>query len=602
MLNPIDLLLNPTTEGQLRLPLKPTWVAEFFASGLLRVEHLLADFEGTPVWIRWIENNQQPQDAAALVVDKLSEIHFDWMDLIVSQDNVDNTVLRVARIFNHCNTDTLSKIFSTLSEDDLNILRTQKFKYGTSSVSILGAVYRGNSDGVKHLLQHGWDIEETNSNGETLLLQTYRWDQAKILLDNGANVLAVDNNNTTVLDRVQLWSSRASLNSSDISKILNTYMRQASPSFDQVDTNKKSAIITLFSQIGEEKTGSIKKTLAVLRKTKATSDDLVDVAGRSLIHVLRDQVFKHGVYGFDLSHGRFFSRFFMLLMDNHAPGGVIDLDRPFSLNPGLHDRDVLMMMMWTFLNNKNFNRTFITPSLQKNLNDWSNQRMPTLVPHLHDFFQPLMNKNNSPERLRELFVRNFEPNNRQSQFFSRVASHLSQLPFEHPIVEFILDNMIQRHKNQTFYYNNYENQTGADELRWGQWYLQNAKSSNTHPLVDVLDHQLLNVFGAWYLHSSKKLGEVTSQEMQGARTQFSSYIVQRLQHLDQINPTLLKLWRTHTLERNNVLALTDISESYTDSTVVEVLEQMDAQVLINTLEDNIGDLKQNVVDQTKRKL
>lgn len=595
MPNPIDLLLNPTSDSNRGSTLKPDWVAQFLTSGLLNVDHLLEVVDGTPVWLSWVQNNNDPKQAAQIVVEQFSNINFDWM--APTRPAALKPVPRVASIFPYCTPENLELIFSNLPAQSLDVLR--RLPQNSSNVSIECALEHKDSALVGLLVKWGWDIEAPDHNGQTMLLKTRKWQFAEILLDNGANVLAVDNNQTTILDRVGPWTSQARVDSGEIRKVLNTYINKASPSLNPIDEKKKNAITTLFGQIGEEKTGAIKKALEVLQKLNATSDELVDVAGRSLVQVLRDQVFKHGVYGYEQSHARFFSRFFTALINNHNPGGAVDLDRPFALNPVWSDRDVLMMMVLTLDTNASFNSGFLTAQMNEDLTDWKTNRYPHLVEHLHDFFAPLMDSSSSPERLREVLTAHLRSKNNQP-FFAHIADDLAQLPFEHPMVQFVVQGLFEDHsKHRSTGFDEFD--IKASEARWGHWYCQRNGLDNTHPLVGALDSQLMTMWSDWYVQNCGVVGEIGGyRSLQGGDTGLlSSFIQTRSEQLDQMDPQLLSSWRDFVLKEMSVVSLVELDTNHMDASVANLVHGVEAQVLHNVVTAHVGGC---AVNSVKRKM
>lgn len=606
MSNPIDLLLNPTHDKGNRSTLKPQWVQEFLNTGLLKPEHFLERVKATPVWLEWMQHNSCEHEAANIVVQQLQHTNFDWMGL--TEPNSPSRCIE--SIFPYCNAETLDAIFSQLSKTSLDTLKRSVFDKQQPNISILSAVVHIDAEEnakkmVGALIKWGWNIEETNVRGETLLLQTTHWGHAHILLENGANVLAVDNSNNTVFDRVRDWSHRSRFSSADIIKTINGFMRAAAPTLTADEQKKKSAITTLFSQISQEKTGDIKKTLAALRKTDATSSDLNDVAGRTLMQVAREQIFKHSLRSYDQSHARFFSRLFVILMDNHEQGGLIDLDQPFAGHAHWTDRDVLNMTLLTLATHRDFNDRFLTSTMEEALKTWKIQRFPSLVCSLHDFFQPLLD-NEQGSYLRDILTEHTieKPNN--TIFFSTVSHGLNGLPFEHPMVQVLVAGLRAQHakhlSGDIFDKSEYDNiNVLADELLWAARYCKTHDLDNEHPLVKMVDVQMMAVWGQWYIDRSTEVGKTDGYRTleHADRKMFQRFVVERSHQIDQIDTTLFEIWRTAQLKHHNVCSLNTIDNPRMDSSTVDLIARIEAQALYTTVEQHIG---KSLTQTAKRKI
>ncbi len=607
MSNPIDLLLNPTHDKGNRSTLKPQWVQEFFNTGFFKPEYFLERVNGIPVWLEWVQRNSCAHEAANIVVQQLHHTNFDWM----GHTDPNEPSRCVESIFPYCNAEALDAIFSQLSSNCLDTLKHSVFDKKNPNVSILSAVVHIDSEDdakqlVGGLIKWGWNIEQTNERGETLLLQTTHWGHAHILLENGANVLAVDNNNNTVFDRVRDWSHRSRFSNADIIKTINGFMRAAAPASSADEQKKKSAITTLFSQISQEKTGDIKKTLTTLRKTDAVSSDLHDVAGRTLMQVAREQIFKHSLRAYDQSYARFFSRLFVILMDNHQQGGLIDLDQPFMDHAQWSDRDVLNMTLLTLATHRDFNDRFLTSTMEEALETWKRQRFPNLVASLHDFFQPLLD-NEQGNYLRDILTQHTteKPNNRI--FFNLVSRCLNDLPFEHPMVQIVIDGLRAQHATHLggdiFDASEYDNvNVLADEFLWAARYCQTHNLDNEHPLVKMMDVQIMAMWGQWYIDHGTEVGKTQGYRTleHADRKMFERFVVERSHQIDQIDPNLFDIWHTAQLKHHGVLSLNKIDNPRMDTSAVDLIARIEAQVLHNTVQKHIGDT--SLPQTVKRKI
>lgn len=595
MSNPIDLLLNPTHDKGTHSSLKIQWVREFLDTGFLKPQHFLDTVNDSPVWLEWVRKNCSMQEASALVVEQFNTLNFDWM----SQTSSASPLRCIESIFPYCNAETLDQILAQLPSSALSALQSSVFENKTPNLSLLSAAHHfENADSkkiVEVLLKWGWNIEELNEQGETLLLQTPYWNDAHILLECGANVLAVDHNNTTVFDRVRTWAHRARAGSAEITKTLNTYMRNAAPALNPEDQKKKAAITTMFSQIAQEKTGDLKKTLAVLHKTQAASNELVDVAGRSLVQVLREQIFTHSLQAYDQSHTRFFSRLFVILMDNHEPGGLIDLDQPFAGHTQWSDRDVLNMMLSTLAANRNFKDGFLTSQMRQDLKTWQSQRFPSLVGSLQDFFQPALD-NEQEVYVRELLIENTTERPVTSVFFNCVSHHLNALPFEHPIVQLVVDRLRVEHtkhnKGEIFDASNYDNiSVLPEDLLWAARYCDTHNLDNAHPLVHMVDVQMMAMWSQWNIAHRGEVGDVYSyRSLQHAdRTMFKRFVVERSHQIDQMDRDLFNIWHAAQLKHHGVSSLYEIDNSRMDPSTLDLIARIQACVLYEHVQQHIGE-------------
>lgn len=593
MSNPIDLLLNPTHDKGTHSSLKIQWVREFLDTGFLKPQHFLETVNDTPVWLEWVGKNGVMQEASALVVEQFNALNFDWM----AQTSSGSPLRCIESIFPYCNAETLDHILARLPSSALSELQSSVFENKTPNLSLLSAAhYFENAESkkiVEVLLKWGWNIEELNEQGETLLLQTPYWNDAHILLECGANVLAVDNNNTTVFDRVRTWVRHSRWNSTDITKTLNTYMRNAAPALNPEDQKKKAAITTMFSQIGQEKTGDLKKTLSVLQKIQASSNELVDVAGRSLVQVLREQIFSHSLQAYDQAHPRFFSRVFVILMDNHEPGGLIDLDQPFAGHAQWSDRDVLNMMLSTLAANRYFKDGFLTSQMREDLKKWQSERFPNLVASLHDFFQPALD--NEPEYVRELLIQHTTQRPVPSIFFNCVSHHLNTLPFEHPIVQLVVDRLRvehTKHNKGEIFESNYDNiSVLPEDLLWAARYCDTHNLDNEHPLVHMVDVQMMAMWSQWNIAHRGEVGDTYSyRSLQHAdRKMFKRFVVERSHQIDQINETLFTTWYAAQLKHHEVSSLYEIDSSRMDPSTLDLIARIQARVLYAHVQQHIGE-------------
>lgn len=595
MSNPIDLLLNPTHDKGTHSSLKIQWVREFLDTGFLKPQHFLETVNDTPVWLEWVRKNCATHEASALVVEQFKALHFDWM----APTSSESPTRCIEYIFPYCNAEILDQILAQLPASALGELQKSVFEHKTPNLSLLSAAHHFEKSGeantmVNMLLKWGWNIEERNERGETLLLQTPYWNDAHILLECGANVLAVDHNNTTVFDRVRGWVRHSRWNSTEITKTLNTYMRNAAPALNPDDQKKKIAITTMFSQIGQEKTGDLKKTLAVLQKIQASSNKLVDVAGRSLVQVLREQIFSHSLQAYDQAHTRFFSRVFVILMDNHEPGGLIDLDQPFAGHAQWSDRDVLNMMLSTLAANRNFKDGFLTSQMREDLKKWQSERFPHLVAFLHDFFQPALD--NELGYVRELLIQHTTQRPVPSIFFNCVSHHLNALPFEHPLVQIVVDGLRVEHaKHNTgavFDGSDYDNiNVLPEDLLWAARYCETHNLDNNHPLVHMVDVQMMAMWSQWYIAHRGEVGDTYSYSSlkHADRKMFKRFVVERSHQIDQIDEALFTTWHAAQLKHHKVSSLYEIDSSRMDPSTLDLIARIQARVLHAQVQQHIGD-------------
>lgn len=579
MSNPIDLLLNPTSDTGKRSSLKPTLAQSFFDSGFLKPEHLLEHVDDTCVWLEWVERNAFPEEAATFVVHHLNALGFNWMDEVGPKAG-----RGVDRIFKHCTPETFERILSTLSEDEVDVLHSNEYNPQIPQVSILDAA-QDNTALVAVLLKWGWNLERTNAQGQTSLLQAIRWEQALAVLEHGANPLAVDDNKTTALDRVRNWTRYSRVSAVDITKQLTKYMRNSVPAVNPQGHKKQIALNALFAELRQDKTGSLKKNLEVLKKNGAVPEELVAQDGLSLVQTACNQVFKQSLHCFNSSPARFFSRFFVVMMDHHADGGLVDLDRPFANSSHWTDRDVLMMMVSTLQTRRAFNTDFLTSALNQELKTWQTQRFPGLLTHLPELFQPVMDGSKA-NVLRGIFSEELDPDTVLPVFFNKVAKKMAQLPFEHPLVQWMVKDLNEQY-NRHCSARIDEVELHLNELRWAMWYCRTNTLDNTHILTRIVDAQIMAVWSTWNVGGRYEIGQINSYGSLacGDRALFEEYIVQRSSQIEQMDFTLLQTWWQHHLDQYDLTTLLEIDGM--DPSTEEVLRNIEARMLRNTIEQHI---------------
>lgn len=581
MSNPIDLLLNPTSDSGKRSSLKPQWAQAFFDSGVLKPEHLLEHVDDTFVWLDWIERNSFAEDAATLAVHHLNALGFNWMEPIQS----DKPERGIDRIFKHCGPATLEQILSTLSEDEVGALHSNVYDPHNHQISILDAA-QDNPQAMATLLKWGWNMEGTDLQGQTPLLQAVRWGQARVVLEHGANPLVVDNNATTVLDRARRWARYSRTSAADITKELNTHIRNTVPTGNPQGHKKQMALNAMFAELRDEKTGSLKKNLEVLKKNGATSDELVNQDGRSLVQTAYDQLFKYPLRCFNTSPSRFFARFFVAMMEQHSDGGFIDLNRPFANSAHWSERDVLMMMVLTLQTRRSFKTDFLTPPLSCALEGWTTERFPALVAHLPEIFQPMMDSKDVRD-LRSIFTEFLDVGDHSTpsgDFFNTVAHAVATLPFEHPMVQC----MVQGLKEQYTLHGQEQMddiKICGSELRWAMWYCHSNALDDTHILMQMVDAQIMAVWGEWNVGRNREIGGAGVRLDHGDKRFFENYIVQRSSHIERMDFSLLQTWWNQKLSEYDLTSLLEIEGM--DQSTVDVLSAVEARMVRHTLEQQL---------------
>ena len=585
MNNLVNLLLCPT-QNTLKLEdyeksLAPHWARVFVDNGLLTAEHFTQMVDGKPVWLTWLEDNNEPQQASEVVVDVLGEA-FDWMQPLAPNHPEQ---LRVDAVFPYCSLAALDRVFSRLSPTVITSLRSRT---GDGVVSLQYALNEQENDLVAGLAKWGWDIEDPDQSGQTWLLRAERWGAAQLLLQNGANVFAVDHNQKTVLDRVKKWT-REGYTSAEITKIIHTYLN-TSKTADPLAAKKIAALSTLFADIGSEKTGSVVKALTTLQKLNTDRSDVVDVAGRSLMQAVRAQMLQHPLDIRTRAPVIFFTRMFLLLWTHHSPGGVVDLDQPFANNSKWTDRDVLLLLATAYSYSVVFKGQDIFKTVGPALDEWLSQRLPDLIGGVNDILEPMMTAH--PQRLRTQLAKEFDPSletleKRSIVHDSKlgfVSRWIGELPLNHPMVQFMLEGLREQHslaQTEDKPESRFPRNVLAYDTRWTQWYRTHHAIADAE-IEGMLDTQLMQMWNQWYIGNPRnELGETMYYALEkGDQKIVGDFIQQRSQQVWEMDVEVLMRWRESVVVaranvHNSLLEITPRPHS----SVETVLGEVEARVL-----------------------
>lgn len=356
------------------------------AQDILTPEHFMEFSEQTPqtpAWLIFLQNTDNKESASDIVFEQLGQTNFSWSSVVMDT----STHTRKAEVktafeaaFPYCSVDTATRILAQLSSEDKLQLQTNGLL--PHRVSLLNALNHRRGDLAQVLLDNGWDLEQTDENGASTLLRAPTWTVAKQLLDCGANILASDHNQSTVWDRVQMWSTHQ-ISSANI--IQDIKKRIAPTGVSVAERKRLEAKDAMFYVIAEQKITHLSRRWTTLQTHKNDGEQLSDAAGRSLTRALCEKAMAYNVHEDNKDSLNFFFRVSSFLHDAHRCNGWIDLDQPLEGFNGWTERDHLyttltMMMMDGRVNIKSLKETNIWSAL----NIWHDQRARSL---LHDFDQ-----------------------------------------------------------------------------------------------------------------------------------------------------------------------------------------------------------------------
>jgi len=591
MNNPVNFLLCPTQNflNNYEKSLAPRWARVFVDNGFLTVDHFTQMVDGQPVWLKWLDDNNEPDEASEVVMDALGA-SFDWM---LPLDPADPEHLRFDAVFPYCSLTALDRVFSQLSPTAIEGLKKRAREGG---VSLQNALSIQNNDLVAGLVKWGWDIEDPDTTGQTWLLRVERWGEAQLLLKNGANVFAVDHNQATVLDRVKKWA-RVGHTSGEITKIIHTYMNKPN-SIDPAAAKKTAALTTLFADIASEKTGSVLKALAALQKLNTDRSEVVDVAGRSVMHALHTQMLQHPLDVRQHAPVIFFTRIFSLLWTKHSPGGLVDLDQPFANHSQWTERDVLLLLATVYSCSSVFKGQEIVSVVGTGLEEWLSQRLPGLIGSVQDVLEPMIAFH--PQRLRTQLAKEFDPSLetlakksiRHESKLGTVARLIGDLPVNHPMVQFMLGGLREQHSLAQTEDNPSFSTVLPYDARWVQWYRTHHAIADAE-IEKLLDTQLMRMWG-WYIgRSNSELGDVMYYMLdKGDRQILGDFIRHRSQHVQEMDAAELGRWRNSLLAHYDETSLLEITPR-AHSSMETVLGDIEARILYHHAVEGLTEAAQS---------
>lgn len=381
-----NLIVNPSST--LRSAINADLARLLTTQGVLSPANFLETDEQTPqtpAWLYFIQNSDDTQSASDLVFEQLSATNFSWLSDVMDTPRDKKAEIKTAfeAAFPYCSVNTVRQILAQLSSEDK--ARLQHNGLGSRRVSLLNALNHKRRDLADVLLENGWDLEQTDEHGATTLLRAPTWACAKQLLDCGANPLAYDHNQSTVWDRVQLWSdyqiSPANI-IQDLKKII-------APKGQSVSERKRSeAKDGMFHVVAEQKITNLSRRWASLQTHQNDGETLRDNAGRSFAQALCEKAMGYTVHEDNKDSLNFFFRVASFVHDAHHTNSWIDLDCPLDGFEGWTERDhvyttLSMMLMDGRVNIKSLKENTVWSALET----WHNQRFPGLVKDFDRWYQ-----------------------------------------------------------------------------------------------------------------------------------------------------------------------------------------------------------------------
>ena len=472
------------------------------AQDILTPEHFMEVSEQTPqtpAWLIFLQNTDNTQSASDIVFEQLSQTNFSWVSVVV--DTPTHTRKAEAKTafeaaFPYCSVDTAARILAQLSSEDKLQLQTNGLL--PHRVSLLNALNHRRGDLTQLLLDNGWDLEQTDENGASTLLRAPTWTVAKQLLDLGANILASDHNQSTVWDRVQLWSTYQISSASIIQEIKKLIAPKGVPAPERKKVEAKDG---MFHVAAEQKITHLSRRWTSLQTHASNGEELCDRAGRSFTRAICEKAMGYKVHEDNKEALNFFFRVANFIHDAHNTSGWINLDRPLDGFTGWSERDHLyttltMMMADGRVNLKSLKETNIWAAFKL----WQEQRLPSLVEDFdqwHQAFNRLDDKK-SQDRLYELI----KLDNTSHEPWKKLQNALLTLPQDNPWCQRILSRLeplIQevrmggKWKGGPAYHSDWI----------AQWALKNSVSLD-NPVWDILTAKTLETLSSELIHRSRR--------------------------------------------------------------------------------------------------
>lgn len=430
------LLTSPSTSSSSALTCD---LAQLLAAqDILTPEHFMETSEQTPqtpAWLIFLQNTDNKQSASDIVFEQLSQTNFSWGSMVVDTVNPSRkaaTKTAFEAAFPYCSVDTATRILAQLSSKDKLQLQTNGLL--PHRVSLLNALNHRRVDLAQVLLDNGWDLEQKDENGASTLLRAPTWAVAKQLLDFGANILASDHNQSTVWDRVQLWSAYQISSANIIQEIKKLIAPKGVPATERKRVEAKDG---MFHVAAEQKITNLSRRWTTLQTHAPNGEELCDRAGRSFTRAICEKAMGYIVHEDNKDALNFFFRVASFIHDAHNTSGWINLDRPLDGFKGWSERDHLyttltMMMADGRVNLKSLKETNVWPAFKL----WQEQRLPSLVEDFNQWYQAfnrLDNKQNQ-DRLYELI----KLDNTSHEPWKKLQNALLTLPQDNPWCQRIL--------------------------------------------------------------------------------------------------------------------------------------------------------------------
>lgn len=448
-----QLLTKPSREKSSAL--QPELAQMLLDQGVLTAAHFVESEDttpNTPAWLYFLQNGGNSTAASDIVFEQLRALNFDWntpVEDIGHYSRPPETKTAFEAAFPYCSANTAEKILNSLSSQDKTALQTNALL--PHRVSLINALNYNRPDLARVLLAHGWDLEQMDDTGASNLLRAPSWSVAQGLLECGANVVSSDNNQGTVWDRVQKWTSYNLSASTIITEIKKHIKNTAKDTPISAKKRKKNEVIdSMFHVIAEQKYGNLSRRWSSLQSHDKENDQLVDNAGRSFVRALCEKAMGYDTQQLSKENKdniEFFTRVTAFLHQVDSPNGWLDLGKPLEGFDGWTEHDHLYMTLLMLHRNADLKIKHVE-TFSRHFQDWQTTRLEILAVDVDRWYQTFdrLPKTHSESRLRDLI--NLEVT-AQSPWV-RLQNALLKVPSDNPWYQRVaapLEAAVQEAKN-----------------------------------------------------------------------------------------------------------------------------------------------------------
>lgn len=376
------LLLNPTTNandtGQESLSLE---AVEFLIDKkIFSEEFFLETHDGNPIWALWVANGCKTDITNKLnfVVQRLSYKNgFSWAALYTDDppnSRVESCLGRFA--FSLSLSDFEQALQSLSIEQYKQLVEDPK---GYSNI-LLKSFNKGCLNYADICLKNGWDINEKNSLGQTIVFQARDWETAKEMVKRGSRLNVRDTEGRFVSDNISVWGHK---NKSIFSEFLqlsanepsDTSMPSPPTQTNSNTTVSQEAVHLISGMVGDlsrHRMGEFATLIKKLNKIPNNNQEFINpISGKPICEMVCDGLKKKrygSLRGQDST--LFLLRFCNNLFPNSVENGWIDVNRPVTNFPQWTVRDHLLMTLSIQLLDGGKSLSKIPEKFQNTLSSW----------------------------------------------------------------------------------------------------------------------------------------------------------------------------------------------------------------------------------------